>query len=34
VMFNPALNFAAIAVLTVGCLILGTFFFAQSEKNR
>jgi len=34
VMFNPAVNFAAIAALTIGCLILGTFFFAQSEKNR
>ncbi|MDR0294409.1 MAG: ABC transporter permease [Oscillospiraceae bacterium] len=34
VMFNPVVNFAAIAALTVGCLILGTFFFAQSEKNR
>jgi ABC-2 type transport system permease protein len=34
VMFNPALNFAAIAVLTTVCLILGTYFFARSEKNR
>ena len=34
VMFDPAINFAAIAVLTVVCLIIGTFFFAQSEKNR
>jgi ABC-2 type transport system permease protein len=34
VMFNPLVNFAAIAVLTVVCLMLGTFFFAQSEKNR
>jgi ABC-2 type transport system permease protein len=34
VMFNPAVNFAAIAILTVICLIVGTYFFAQSEKNR
>ena len=34
VMFNPVINFAAITALTIGCLILGTFFFARSEKNR
>jgi ABC-2 type transport system permease protein len=34
VMFNPTVNFAAIAVLTIACLIVGTFFFARSEKNR
>ena len=34
VMFNPIVNFAAIAVLTVVCLAIGTFFFARSEKNR
>jgi ABC-2 type transport system permease protein len=34
VMFNPILNFAAIAALTALCLIVGTFFFARSEKNR
>jgi ABC-2 type transport system permease protein len=34
VMFNPTVNFAAIAILTVICLIVGTFFFAHSEKNR
>ena len=34
VMFNPAVNLAAIIILTVTCLIIGTFFFAQSEKNR
>jgi ABC-2 type transport system permease protein len=34
VMFNPAINFVAITVLTVVCLVVGTFFFAQSEKNR
>lgn len=34
VMFNPAVNFAAIAALTVVCLIIGTFLFARSEKSR
>ncbi|MCL1965051.1 MAG: ABC transporter permease [Firmicutes bacterium] len=34
VLFNPAVNFAAIAALTAACLIVGTFFFARSEKNR
>ena len=34
VMFNPMVNFAAIVALTVVCLIVGTLFFAQSEKNR
>ena len=34
VMFNPIINFAAIALLTVICLMIGTFFFARSEKNR
>jgi ABC-2 type transport system permease protein len=34
VMFNPAVNFAAIVALTVVCLIIGTFFYAQTEKNR
>lgn len=34
VLFNPAVNFIAIAVLTLICLIIGTFFFARSEKNR
>ena len=34
VMFNPTVNFVAIAALTVTCLIVGTYFFAQSEKNR
>jgi ABC-2 type transport system permease protein len=33
-MFNPVVNFAAIAALTGACLIIGTFFFARSEKNR
>jgi len=34
VMFNPVMNFAAIAGLTVICLVIGTWFFARSEKNR
>lgn len=34
VMFNPAVNFAAIVGLTLVCLVIGTFFFARSEKNR
>ena len=34
VLFDPAVNFAAIAALTVVCLVAGTFFFARSEKNR
>ena len=34
VMFNPLVNFAAITALTVTCLVIGTFFFARSEKNR
>jgi ABC-2 type transport system permease protein len=34
VMFNPALNFAAIVALTLVCLVTGTFFFARSEKHR
>jgi len=34
VMFNPAINFVAIAGLTIVCLVIGTFFFARSEKNR
>ena len=34
VMFNPLVNFAAIAGLTLVCLFIGTFLFARSEKNR
>jgi ABC-2 type transport system permease protein len=33
-MFNPLINFAAIAGLTLICLVIGTFFFARTEKNR
>jgi ABC-2 type transport system permease protein len=34
VMFNPAINFVAITALTLACLIAGTYFYAQSGKNR
>jgi ABC-2 type transport system permease protein len=34
VLFNPAVNFVAVAGLTLVCLMLGTFFFARAEKNR
>jgi ABC-2 type transport system permease protein len=34
VLFNPIINFAAIIILTIIFLVVGTFFFAQSEKNR
>lgn len=34
VLFNPAVNFIAIAAITVICIVIGTFFFANSEKNR
>lgn len=34
VMFNPVVNCLVIVALTVGCLIVGTYFFAKSEKVR
>jgi ABC-2 type transport system permease protein len=34
VLFNPAVTLAAIVAITVICLVVGTFFFARSEKNR
>ncbi|MDR1841039.1 MAG: ABC transporter permease [Holophagales bacterium] len=34
VMFNPAVNFAAITALTVVCLVIGTYFFVRSEKDK
>ncbi len=34
VMFNPFITFIAIAALTLICLVIGTFVFARSEKNR
>jgi len=34
VMFNPATNLAAIAGLTVVCLVIGTYLYARTEKNR
>ena len=33
-MFNPFINFAVITILTLICLVIGTFLFARSEKNR
>ena len=34
VMFNPLVNFAAIITLTIVCLVIGTYLFARSEKDR
>lgn len=34
VLFNPMVNFVVIAALTLICLVIGTFFFARSEKHR
>lgn len=34
VMFNPIINFAAIAALTVVFLIIGTYFFVRTEKSK
>ncbi len=34
VIHNPAINLVVILGLTVICLLIGTFFFARSEKNR
>lgn len=34
VMFNSAVNCIAIVILTAVCLVVGTLFFARSEKNR
>jgi ABC-2 type transport system permease protein len=34
VMFNPAVNLACIAAITVVCLVAGTWLYARSEKNR
>lgn len=34
VLFNPLINLFAIISLTIVFLIIGTFFFARSEKNR
>jgi ABC-2 type transport system permease protein len=34
VMFNPAVTLAAIIMLTAVCLVIGTFFYVCSEKNR
>jgi ABC-2 type transport system permease protein len=34
VLFNPLVNCLAIVTLTIVCLLIGTFFFARTEKNR
>jgi ABC-2 type transport system permease protein len=34
VLFNPAINLAVILTLTIAFLIIGTFFFARTEKKR
>jgi ABC-2 type transport system permease protein len=34
VLFNPMVSLLAIIALTVICLVLGTFLYARSEKNR
>jgi ABC-2 type transport system permease protein len=34
VLFNPMVNFIAITISTVICLVIGTFLFARSEKNK
>jgi ABC-2 type transport system permease protein len=34
VLFNPVVSLAAIAALTAICLVLGTYLYARSEKNR
>ncbi|WFR57634.1 ABC transporter permease [Anaerocolumna sp. AGMB13025] len=34
VLFNPLVSLIVIAVLTVVFLVIGTYFFARSEKNR
>ncbi len=34
VLFNPAVSLAAIIALTLVCLVIGTFLYSRSEKNR
>ena len=34
VLFDPAVTLMVIAAITAACLVIGTFFFARSEKNR
>ncbi|MDR2810031.1 MAG: ABC transporter permease [Tannerellaceae bacterium] len=34
VLFNPVVNCIAIVALTLVCLVVGTYFFVRSEKNR
>jgi ABC-2 type transport system permease protein len=34
VLFDPVINLACIAAITVVCLFFGTWLYARSEKNR
>ena len=34
VLFSPAVSVAATVIVAVVCLVVGTFFYARSEKNR
>jgi ABC-2 type transport system permease protein len=34
VLFNPAVSVAATVAIAAVCLVVGTFFYARSEKNR
>lgn len=34
VLYNPLIDLIVIITLTVVCLVIGTFFFSKSEKNR
>lgn len=34
VLFHPAVSIAATVIVAVVCLVVGTFFYARSEKNR
>jgi len=34
ILFNPFVNLIAIISITVICLVIGTYFFARSEKNK
>ncbi|MDR0999243.1 MAG: ABC transporter permease [Clostridiales bacterium] len=34
VLFNPAISLAATVAIAIVCLVVGTFFYARSEKNR
>lgn len=34
VLFNPFISFVVIAIITIVCLMIGTFFFARSEVGK